>query len=146
MHPVFIAALFTTDEWIKKIWCVCIYIYILEYYAAIKKNEMLPWINSVQSLSCVRLCDPMKCSTPGLPVHHQLPEFICSNTDESESEVAQSCPTLCDSMDCSPPGSSIHGILQARVLEWVAISFSRGSSRPRDQTQVSCVAGRRFNL
>ena len=45
-----------------------------------------------------------------------------------ESEVAQSCPTLCDPVDCSPPGSSIHGILQARILEWVAISFSRGSS------------------
>ena len=45
---------------------------------------------------------------------------------ESESEVAQSCPTLCDPVDCSPPGSSVHGILQARILEWVAISFSRG--------------------
>ena len=49
-------------------------------------------------------------------------------------------------VDCSPPGSSIHGILQARILEWVAISFSRGSSRPRDRTQVSHIAGRRFNL
>ena len=45
-------------------------------------------------------------------------------------------------MDCSPPGSSVHGILQARILEWVAISFSRGSSQPRDQTQISCTAGR----
>ena len=51
---------------------------------------------------------------------------------KSESEVAQSYPTLCDPMDCSLPGFSLHGILQARVLEWVAISFSRGSSRPRD--------------
>ena len=64
----------------------------------------------------------------------------------SESEVTQSCLTLCDPVDCSPPGSSIHGILQARILEWVAISFSRGSSWPRDQTQVSHIAGRRFNL
>ena len=47
---------------------------------------------------------------------------------ESESEVAQSCPTLCDPVDCSSPGSSVHGILQARILEWVAISFSRGIS------------------
>ena len=62
------------------------------------------------------------------------------------SEVAQSCPTLCDPMDCSLPGSSLHGILQARVLEWVAISFSRGSSWLRDQTRVSCIPGRRFNL
>ena len=52
--------------------------------------------------------------------------------------VAQSCLTLCDPMDCSPPGSSVCGISQARILEWVAISFSRGSSWPRDQTRVSC--------
>ena len=64
----------------------------------------------------------------------------------SWSEVARSCLTLCDPVDCSPPCSSIHGILHARILEWVAISFSRGSSRPRDRTQVSCIAGRRFNL
>ena len=62
------------------------------------------------------------------------------------SKVTQLCPTLCDPVDCSPPGSSIYGILQARILEWVAISFSRGSSQPRDQTQVSRIAGRRFNL
>ena len=71
--------------------------------------------------------------------------FVCMKS-ESESEVAQSCLTLCDPVDCSPPGSSVHGILQARILEWVAISFSRGSSRPRDRTQVSCIAGRCFNL
>ena len=63
-----------------------------------------------------------------------------------ESEVAQSCPTLCDPMDCSLSGSSIHGIFQARVLEWVAISFSRESSRPRDRTQVSRIVDRRFNV
>ena len=64
----------------------------------------------------------------------------------SASEVAQSCPTLCNPMNCSLSGSSIHGIFQARVLEWVAISFSRGSSRPRDRTQVSRIAGRRFTI
>ena len=52
---------------------------------------------------------------------------------ESESEVAQSCPTLCDPVDCSPPGSSIHRILQARILEWVAVPSSKGSSQPRDR-------------
>ena len=62
------------------------------------------------------------------------------------SEVAQLCPTLCDPMDCSLSGSSLHGILQARVLEWVAISFSRGSSWPRDRTRVSHIPGRCFNL
>ena len=55
-------------------------------------------------------------------------------------------PTLCDPVDCSLPGSSIHGILQARILERVAISFSRGSSWPRDWTWVSGIAGRRFTL
>ena len=60
--------------------------------------------------------------------------------------VAQSCLTLCNPIDCSPPGSSVHGIVQARILEWVAIPFSRGSSQPRDQTQDSWFAGRFFIL
>ena len=55
-------------------------------------------------------------------------------------KVTQPCLTLCDPMDC------IHGILQARILEWVAFPFSRGSSQPRDQTQVSCIAGRFFTI
>ena len=54
---------------------------------------------------------------------------------------AQSCLTLWDSMDCSLPGLSVHGISQARILEWVATSSSRGSSQPRDQICVSCVSG-----
>ena len=60
--------------------------------------------------------------------------------------VAQSCVTLCSPMDCSPPGSSVHGILQARILESVAIPFSRGFSGSRDQTQVSHIAGRLFTI
>ena len=56
------------------------------------------------------------------------------------SSVAQSCPTLCNPMDCSMPGSSVHGIFQARKLEWVAMPFSKGSSRPRDRTHVSYVS------
>ena len=55
-------------------------------------------------------------------------------------KVTQLCQILCNPMDCSLPGSFIHGIFQARILEWVAISFSRGSSRPRDRTRVSCTA------
>ena len=54
---------------------------------------------------------------------------------------AQSCPALCDPMNCSPPGSPVHAISQARILEWVAIFFSRGSPWPRDWTHVSCIAG-----
>ena len=60
--------------------------------------------------------------------------------------VAQLCPTLYDPMEYRPPGSSVYGILQARILEWVASSFSRGSSWPRDPTQVSCIAGRFFTI
>ena len=60
--------------------------------------------------------------------------------------VTQSCLILCDPMDCSPLGSSVHGILQARILEWIAMSSSRGSSQPRDRTQVSCIAGGFFTI
>ena len=71
---------------------------------------------------------------------HLFPRFL------RVCEVAQSCPTLCDAMGCSLPGSSIHGIPQSRILEWIAISSSRGSSRPTDRTRVSCIAGRRSTL
>ena len=78
----------------------------------------------------------------------QLIESTWKNDSQTTKEVkvkvlvTQSWPTLCNSVDCSPPGSSVHGILQVRILEWVAIPFSRGSSHPRDQTQVPCIAGR----
>ena len=62
------------------------------------------------------------------------------------NEVAQSCPTLCDPVDCSLSGSSVHGIFQATVLEWIAISFSSGSSQPRDRTWVSCIVDRCFTV
>ena len=58
----------------------------------------------------------------------------------------QLCLTLCNPMDYSPPGSSVHGILQARILEWVAVPFSRGSSWPSDWTWVSCITGRFFTI
>ena len=61
--------------------------------------------------------------------------------DRKENEVAQSCLTLWDPMDCSLPGSSVHGILKARVLQWVAISFSRGSFQTRDQTSSALADG-----
>ena len=75
-----------------------------------------------------------------------------SVTTDSVSElvtqvlVTQSCLTLCDPTDCSLPASSVHGIFQARTLEWIAISFSRGSSPPRDWTQVFHIAGRLFTI
>ena len=125
----------------------------------------------VLSLSHVWLFfDPMDCSLPGscpwdfpgkntgVAWHFLLQRKTTATLDQiipvlevyfqtlvymkSESEVAQSCPTLCNSMDCSLPLSSVHGIFQARVLEWVAISFSRGSSQPRAGTWVSCIVSR----
>ena len=66
--------------------------------------------------------------------------------DMCVSSVAQSCSTLCDPMDCNLPGVFIHGILQAKILELVAIPFSGGPSWPRDQTWISCFAGRFFTI
>ena len=74
------------------------------------------------------------------------PGSLLQRLYESESEVAHLCPTLCDPVDCSLPGSSVHGIFQGIVLEWVAISFSRGSSQPRAQTRVSHIVDRRFTV
>ena len=79
-------------------------------------------LSSVQVHVCISFSFLIR--TPGLL------DCVCS--------VIQSCLTLCDPMNCSPPGSSVHGIFQAKILEWVAISFSRGPSRPRDRTCVSC--------
>ena len=94
----------------------------------------LPFITSylcISSSSCIKH-SPVNCLESFL---HQVIEYI-----------TQSCPTLCNPMDCGLPGSLVHGIFQARVLEWVAISFSRGSSLPSDRTRISCIVGRRFTI
>ena len=106
--------------------------------------------------SCVILGKSLNLSEPLWPILHWSNTLLTCrhlfiNTHSwfalvMESEVTQSCPTLCDPMDYSLPGSSVHGIFQARVLERVAISFSRGSSQLRDRTLVSRIAGRHFNL
>ena len=89
-------------------------------------------------------------STSGLkaPAVPQLrfTRFLSHFSLMNECEVTQSCLTLCNPMDCSLPGASVHGIFQARVLQWVAISFSRGSSQPRDWTWVSRIADRHFTI
>ena len=86
--------------------------------------------------------------------HSRKPEILINGAHASEVEYNtaafakactsaqsfRSCLTLCDPVDCSPPGSSVRGVLQERILEWVAISFSRGSSQPRDRAQVSHIA------
>ena len=72
------------------------------------------------------------------PLH--APSVPSSEHQCVRAQLLQSCPTRCDPVDCSPPGSSVHEILQARILEWVAMPSSRGSSRPRDRTHISCVS------
>ena len=92
------------------------------------KSPTISVLLSISPLMSVSVCHVLSCSYAGYM---------------KWSQVAHLCPTLCDPMDCSLPGS-IHGIFQARILEWVAITFSRGSSRPRDRTWVSRIAGRCF--
>ena len=98
------------------------------------------WAFSLLSSECVHEHEiPLEKSI------HWLTWLVSSFSDWLKwSEVAQSCPTLCDPTDCSLPGFSVHGIFQARVLKWVAFSFSRGSPPPSDQTRVSCMGGRCF--
>ena len=75
--------------------------------------------------------------------------YVCILTKLIEKKpvlLAQLCPTCCNPMNCSPPGASVHGILQARILEWIVISFSRGSFQPRDQIRVSHIVGRFFTM
>ena len=103
---------------------------------------------SIESVMACKIFDPIDGSplgsclwdSPGKNTGVGCLLFQCMKV-KIQSEVAQSCLTLRDSMDCSLPGSSVHGIFQARVLEWVVIPFSRGSSQPRDLTCVSCIGG-----
>ena len=85
-------------------------------------------------------------SVPGQEINSPCTVRCSQNYQINKCVCALSGPTLCDSMDGSPPGSSVHGIFQAKILEWAAISFSRGSSWPRNRTYVSCVSysGRRI--
>ena len=79
-----------------------------------------------ESTACVSVCHGLNVCVPS--------KFMCVR-----AKLLQLCLSLRNLMDCSPPDSSVHGILQARILEWVAISSFRGSSQPRDQTRISCL-------
>ena len=92
-------------------------------------------LSSSSSYIIWSVCVCVSCSSLAFDIRYCLNLFFLT------CSVAQSWPTLCHSKDCSPPGSSIHGIFQGRILEWVAISFSRGSSRRRNRIRVSCIAG-----
>ena len=81
---------------------------------------------------------PGDTSSPGLVTIRYKRCTACPSQRTCRCSVAQSCSTLCNSMDCSWPGSSVHGVSQARILEWVSISYTRGSSQLRDWTCISC--------
>ena len=96
------------------------------------------WMGAVvqsllQSKPSIQFFDGLACYFVAFPTWHtrSIIKYMC---------CAHLCLTLCDPMDCSLPGSSVHGISQARILEWFAISYSRGSSRPRDQTYIFCIS------
>ena len=116
------------------------YNYICKCFIAIQASKFLAkskWCQISKELS--------------LPAVLILLKVFCLNGKEQNSWivrcfVTQLCLTLCNPTDCSLPDSSVHGILQARILEWVAISFLRGSYQLRDRTQVSCIAGRFFTI
>ena len=118
-------------------------------------GQLLNWSSDPILLLLIHVSRVRLCATPETAAH-QVPRpwdspgkntrvgchfLLQCMTVKSESEVAQSCLTLSDPMDCSPLGSPVPGILQARTLEWVAMTFSRGSSPSRDRTWVSSIAG-----
>ena len=125
----------------------------LSFYQKVRKVD-LGWKSgkSTQNPSLLNEYSAQSCSHP----HNQLAkdsgqvltEPACSTWESVYLRVlvAQSCSTLCDPMDCSLPDSSVHGILQAGILDWVAIPSPGESSQPRDQTQVSCIMGRFFTI
>ena len=108
-----------------------------------------PFLIKSISWNCHVLVEQKQQETGRIQLFHDEDSVYPSSLKWSEvkwSEVVQLCLTLCDPMDCSLQGSSVHGIFQARVLEWIAISFSRGSSRPRDRSRVSRIVDRCFTV
>ena len=132
---------------------------ILEW-VAISLSNACTRAKSIQS--CLTLCNPMDSSPPGSSIQRILQarilewvaisfskiyaRLILFATVKKKNQSLSHVPTLWDTVDCSLPDFSVHEIVQARILEWVAIPFSRGSFRTRDQTQVSCTAGKSNRL
>ena len=135
------------------------------WYLFFNNIYLFTWLYWVLAEACGDLVPRtgMKPSLPALLSHSVMSDSVTLRTiacqaplsmglfqarilRKKESEVTQSCLTLCDPMDYRLPGSSIHGIFQARILKWVAIPSSRGSSQPKDQTWVSCITGRFFTI
>ena len=128
--PFSVSLLLLADRFISTVFLVSIYICINIQYC-FSLSERLTSL-SVRYDVCVCVC---VCVCIYIYIYIYIYLFIYSTV----CIVVQLCLTLCDSMDCSLPVSSVHGILQARILQWVVMPFSRVSSQPRDQTQVSCI-------
>ena len=151
--PMFIAALFiitrtwkqprcpSADEWIRKLW----YIYTMECYSAIKNNSFELVLMRWMKLEPIVQCEVSQKDKE--QIDSLRTGFVSGALWVSWKEVKvlaiQFCLTLCDPMD---PASSVHGIFPARILEWVIIPFSRGSSQPKDLTHVSWITGRFFTV
>ena len=110
---------------------------LLLFYATTMKHFSIGLWHEMKSGLYITASDDQLSSVAGMRSSKALPK----------AKVKWSRSVMSNSLrPHGPPGSSVHGILQARILEWVAISFSRGSSQPKDRTQASCIAGRCFNL
>ena len=123
-----------------------LFYFIIDYSCQFLK--LLVWMfRKKHNLHGVQYYPWCQASTAGLGIY---PLWIrghhCNMWSDNEVLVAQSCLTLCKPTDCSPPGFSVHGIFQARILERVAIPFSRGSFLPGDQSQVPHIASRFFTV
>ena len=119
------------EKWVKQG-----HIYTTGCYSAIKKNKIILFSATLVDLEIVMLREVK--SDIERQVSYDI-AYMQSLKKKGCCWVAKSLLTLCAPMDCSPPGSSVHGISQARILEWVVTSFSRGSSQPRDRTRISCI-------
>ena len=122
--------------------CICV---------SSKRSIKRPWLcktptpDSLSVLVLGSICDPFL--SDALLLEAQLwRSLTCISGPKVKVKVAQSCPALCNPIECSLPGSSVHGILQTRILKWVAIPFSRGSSQHRDKAQVYHISGRFFTI
>ena len=133
-------------------WLVSLDSLIRKHMESKKWLDMSWWDGRGLCLLVASSSVPSSCN-PHTPAYTSAPSLMQCTGDFSHRLtctmlavvlVTQLCPILCDPTDCTLPGSSVYGILQARILEWIAIPFSRGSFRPRDQTRIACIAGRFF--
>ena len=125
--------------------CVCVCVCVCAHMLSQVRLFATPWTVAYQAPPSMGFSRQDYWSGLPLPSPHSVYTTSRMNPAAAAKSL-QSCPTLCYPVNCNPPDSSVHGILQARILKWVSISFSRGSSRPRDQTQVYHIAGRFFTV